>query len=95
LKKSDTTETPKKNVPLNKEQEYIEKELIQNSNLFLSILIFEDLREDIYKRVKKVLNEGDYKVYVDEVKNKLFHFKDFNRLRQKMSEFYQNKLCKS
>lgn len=51
------------------------------------------LRKDLYMRVKKVSNDGDVQGWIDEVQNKLFYFKDFDLLRVKMNQFYQNKLC--
>ena len=50
------------------------------------------LRVDLYNRVKENSHEGGVKEWIDEVKKKLFHFKDYANLREKMSEFYQKKL---
>lgn len=55
-------------------------------------IIKKGLRKDIYDRVKEFSNEGGVNEWIEEVQKKLFHFKDFAFLREKMSKFYQNKL---
>ena len=52
------------------------------------------LSQDLFLRLRKAKRELSIKDCIKEITNKLVYYKDFEKIRSKMSAFYQNKLSK-